>query len=58
MGYFHDENYALGTKRGGWMSDAEELEITYSELYKGETKPNLNVGFRPVMSYLSGSIEY
>ncbi|MCH2234968.1 MAG: formylglycine-generating enzyme family protein [Crocinitomicaceae bacterium] len=55
---YDPNNYLPGTKGGGWMSDAEELEIAYSELYKGETKPNLNVGFRPVMSYLSGSIEY
>ncbi|MCH2231797.1 MAG: formylglycine-generating enzyme family protein, partial [Crocinitomicaceae bacterium] len=38
---YDPDNYLPGTKGGGWMSDAEELEIAYSELYKGETKPNL-----------------
>ena len=49
---YDPNNYEPGTKGGGWMSDKEELYITASDLYRGETGPNLEVGFRPVMSYL------
>lgn len=51
------DNYPLknpGTAGGGWMSSAEEIKILGPDPHKGLIEAHPNVGFRVVMTYLSG----
>lgn len=53
MVYYEDENNLPGTRGGSWSSIGQELQITEgNDRFKGSTKPSVNVGFRPVMTYL------
>lgn len=54
MVYYEGENMLPGTKGGSWTSVGQELQIIDGkDRFKGQTTPSCNVGFRPVISYLS-----
>lgn len=56
MVYYKDENNIPGTKGGSWTSIGQELQIIEgNDRFKGRTEPSVNVGFRPVMTYLGRS---
>lgn len=40
-----------GTAGGGWRSSPEDLTIEAEDPYSGVIEPNLNIGFRVVMTY-------
>ena len=53
MVYYEDENNLPGTRGGSWSSIGQELQIVEgNDRFKGRTEPSVNVGFRPVMTYL------
>ena len=53
MVYYEDENNLPGTRGGSWSSIGQELQITEgNDRFKGSIKPSVNVGFRPVITYL------
>lgn len=53
MVYYEDENNLPGTRGGSWSSIGQELKIVEgNDRFKGRTEPSVNVGFRPVMTYL------
>jgi formylglycine-generating enzyme required for sulfatase activity len=48
-----DENKMPATKGGSWSSIGQELQIIEGkDRFKGLTKPSVDVGFRPVVTYL------
>ncbi|MGB0888036.1 MAG: SUMF1/EgtB/PvdO family nonheme iron enzyme [Vicingaceae bacterium] len=48
-----DENNEPATKGGSWTSIGHELQIIDGpDRFKGFTQPSVDVGFRPVMTYL------
>jgi sulfatase modifying factor 1 len=48
-----DENNNPATKGGSWTSVAQELQIVDGkDRFKGLIKPSVDVGFRPVITYL------
>lgn len=50
---YEDESNLPGTKGGSWSSIGQELQIIEgNDRFKGRTEPSVNVGFRPVMTYL------
>ncbi|PJB13854.1 MAG: hypothetical protein CO118_11605, partial [Flavobacteriales bacterium CG_4_9_14_3_um_filter_32_8] len=55
MVVYPKENNLPGTKGGSWMSIGYEIQINGSDNFKGITSPNVNIGFRPVITFLSGS---
>ncbi|PCJ23802.1 MAG: hypothetical protein COA97_10800 [Flavobacteriales bacterium] len=58
MVYNKDENMTPGTKGGSWTSIGQELQIIQGkDRFKGLEKPSVDVGFRPVMTFL-GSNNY
>ncbi|NQX98596.1 MAG: SUMF1/EgtB/PvdO family nonheme iron enzyme, partial [Flavobacteriales bacterium] len=49
-----DENNKPATKGGSWSSIGQELQIVEGvDRFKGLTKASVDVGFRPVMTYLA-----
>lgn len=53
MVYYEDENNLPGTRGGSWSSIGQELQITEgNDRFKGSTKPSVNIGFRPVITFL------
>ena len=51
-----DENNKPATKGGSWTSVGQELQIIDGkDRFKGQTSPSVNVGFRPVITYLGRS---
>ena len=42
---------AVGTKGGGWNSDAEHIKINGEDEYAGKTEASPFIGFRPVITY-------
>ena len=53
MIYYEDENNLPGTRGGSWSSIGQELQIIEgNDRFKERTKPSVNVGFRPVITYL------
>tara|TARA_R110000782_G_scaffold80846_4_gene159819 strand:- start:21781 stop:23841 length:2061 start_codon:yes stop_codon:yes gene_type:complete len=53
MVYYEDENNLPGTRGGSWSSIGQELQIIQgNDRFKERTKPSVNVGFRPVITYL------
>ena len=48
MVYDEDEP---GTAGGGWMSNAEDLKLEADDPHRGERDPNLNIGFRVIISH-------
>jgi len=50
-------NYALpGTRGGSWSSIGQELQIVEGkDRFKGQTTPSVNIGFRPVLSFMGRS---
>jgi|GEM_PF-261476 len=49
-----DENGEPATKGGSWTSIGQELQIIDGEdRFKGLTKPSVDVGFRPVITYVN-----
>ncbi|MGB0881840.1 MAG: formylglycine-generating enzyme family protein [Vicingaceae bacterium] len=54
MVYYEDENNLAGTKGGSWSSVGQELQIEDGkDRFKGKIEPSCNIGFRPVIFYLS-----
>jgi len=54
MVYYQDENMLPGTKGGSWSSIGQELQVVEGkDRFKGQTDPSCNIGFRPVITYLS-----
>ena len=48
-----DENKMPATKGGSWSSIGQELQIIEGkDRFKGLTKPSVDVGFRPIVTYL------
>lgn len=45
----------IGTKGGSWNSLGEDIKILGEDKYKGIKEANINIGFRPVMSFSRGS---
>lgn len=56
MVVYPKENNLPGTKGGSWMSIGYEIQINGSDKFKGITSPNVNIGFRPVITYLGRTI--
>jgi len=53
MVYYTDEANQPGTRGGSWTSIGQELQIVDGvDRFKGKTEPSVNVGFRPVMTYM------
>lgn len=56
MIYYEEENKLPGTKGGSWTSVGQELQIIDGkDRFKGQITPSVNIGFRPVLSYLGRS---
>ncbi len=57
-----EENNLPGTKGGSWTSVGQELQIVDGkDRFKGKTTPSVNVGFRPVITYVKnggGAVSY
>lgn len=49
------ENNEIGAKGGSWTSMSAEIQIIAADKYKSIATPNVNIGFRPVISYLGGT---
>ena len=49
----NSEDKTPGTKGGSWTSDLQELEIEGVDRFNGVIEPEVNIGFRVVMSYLN-----
>ena len=53
MVFYKNENGLPGTKGGSWTSVGQELQIVDGkDRFKGQTSPSVNIGFRPVITYL------
>lgn len=52
MVIYPKENNLAGTKGGSWTSIGYDIQINSSDKFKGITTPNVNIGFRPVITYL------
>lgn len=52
MVYYTDQNNLAGTKGGSWTSIGQEIQINGHDKYKGMLKPSVNIGFRPVITYV------
>jgi formylglycine-generating enzyme required for sulfatase activity len=53
-----DENNKPATKGGSWSSVGQELQIVEGkDRFKGLIKPSVDVGFRPVLTYLGRAKE-
>jgi len=48
---YHKSNGKLGALGGGWLSTEEEIRLDAEDQYIGVEEPNLNIGFRVVISY-------
>ncbi len=44
------EDGTIGAKGGSWTSLPGEIKINATDKYKGVSAPNVNIGFRPVMT--------
>lgn len=54
MIYYKGENNMPGTKGGSWTSIGQELQIEDGkDRFKGVKQASVNIGFRPVFTYLS-----
>lgn len=49
---YHNDNYSPGALGGGWFSPAEEIRIDGKDPFRGINQPNVNIGFRVVISHL------
>lgn len=49
------EDGTIGALGGSWTSLPDEIKINAPDKYKGVSTPNVNIGFRPVISYLGTS---
>jgi len=47
------EDGSIGAKGGSWTSLPNEIEINAIDKYKGVSTPSVNIGFRPVITYLA-----
>lgn len=52
MVYYHNDVKQPGTRGGGWTSSVDEIQINGFDRFKGVTTPNVNIGFRVVITYL------
>jgi len=52
MVYYVDENRKPGTMGGSWTSLPNEIKINGEDKYKGLIKASVDVGFRPVITFL------
>ncbi|MDG1477421.1 MAG: SUMF1/EgtB/PvdO family nonheme iron enzyme [Vicingaceae bacterium] len=53
MVFYKNENGLPGTKGGSWTSVGQELQIVDGkDRFKGQSSPSVNVGFRPVITFL------
>jgi formylglycine-generating enzyme required for sulfatase activity len=58
MVYYKGENMLPGTKGGSWTSKGQELQILDGkDRFKGLVNPSVDVGFRPVITYLKSNQE-
>ena len=53
MVYYSNDVNQPGARGGSWTSTAEEIKINGEDKFKGVTTPNVNIGFRVVVSYQS-----
>jgi hypothetical protein len=51
MVYYNGDKSKPGTKGGSFLSTMEEIQINGPDKFKGITLPNVNIGFRVVISY-------
>ena len=51
MVYYNGDKLKPGTKGGSFLSTVEEIQINGPDKFKGITQPNVNIGFRVVISY-------
>jgi hypothetical protein len=51
MVYYTKDGKEPGTKGGSFLSSSENIQINGKDEFKGITDPNVNIGFRVVISY-------
>ncbi len=51
MVYYNNDKTQPGTRGGSWKSTMQEIQILGDDKFKGVTTPNVNIGFRVVISY-------
>ena len=52
MVYYNNDVNQPGARGGSWTSTVEEIKINGEDKYKGVTTPNVNIGFRWVVTYV------
>jgi len=53
MVYLQGDENRPGTKGGSWSSVSHELQINGPDRFAGQTGPSIDIGFRPVVSYIT-----
>jgi hypothetical protein len=51
MVYYNNDKSQPGTRGGSWTSPVEDIQILGEDKFKGITSPDVNIGFRWVVSY-------
>ena len=55
MVYYNNDVNQPGARGGSWTSTAEEIKINGEDKFKGVTTPNVNIGFRVVVTYIGAN---
>ncbi len=57
MVYDYKDKSVLGTKGGSFLSPIDSIQINVPMQHVGISKPNLNIGFRVVSSFMAGNAQ-